>query len=451
MNQAVAKQADQVTHATRLALRPYQQDARDAFHDGLRRQILIWHRRAGKDIDSLDFAACEAAENVGTYWHLYPTHVQAKRAIWNGVDAQTGERFLERAFPSADRKSTRAQDLQIEMKNGSMWQLCGSDRYDSLVGSDVRGVSFSEWALCDPRAWDYIRPIIRANKGWVRFITTYRGRNHAHRMAKQLARNPDWYVDIRTIDDTTDIHGNRILTDEDIQAERAEGMSDALIRQEYYCDPVAAAEGSIYGRELEKLLTAGRMCPMSYDSSKPVFASWSLKWDAQYTVIFWQRVGNQSHAIGSKSFPFWSLSDCLDYVAQNYPWKYISRNILGANISSETISFFEDRNLNVDQAPETGDLVKLTREHIATTYIDNARRPWEPDDENNARLVDSLNGYCFSKNAKRSEYTMNAANTWEKHFSAAFEAFATWASGEPNQLGGWHARPSTAVHDQAVI
>lgn len=437
----------------RLLLRPYQQDARDAFHDGLRRQILIWHRRAGKDIDTLDFAAEEAAENVGTYWHLYPTHVQAKRAIWNGVDAQTGERFLERAFPSAERASTRQQDLQIEMNNGSMWQLCGSDRYDSLVGSDVRGVSFSEWALCDPRAWDYIRPIIRVNKGWVRFITTYRGRNHAYRMAKRLARNPEWYVDIRTIEDTSDCDGNRILTDADMQAEREEGMSDALIRQEYYCDPVAAAEGSVYGRELEKLLEAGRMSPIAYDSSKPVFASWSLKWDNEYTVIFWQRIGNVSNCIGSKSFKFWSLSDSLDYVANHYPWKYISRHIIGNDIPASVGDFFETRGQNIDQAPETKTLVKTAREMLATTYIDNARRPWDAqaEDENNNLLIDALNGFAFAKNAKRSEYTNTPANTWEKHFAAAFETYAIWADGEPNTLGGWYPRASTAINDQAVI
>lgn len=269
-----------------LSLRPYQQAARDKFQDGRRRQMLIWHRRAGKDIDSLDFASEQAETEVGTYWHLYPSHVQAKRAIWNGIDGKTGERFLDRAFPKENRTSTRSQDMQIEMDNGSMWQLCGSDRYDSLVGSDVRGVTFSEWALCDPRAWDYIRPIIRANGGWVRFITTYRGRNHAFKMAKKLANNPEWFVDIRTIDDTCDIDGNPILTPEDIQAERDEGMSEALIQQEYYCNPVAALPGAIYGRAFEQISEAGRTGSFIYDSSLPVVAAWSLEYADQYTVSF---------------------------------------------------------------------------------------------------------------------------------------------------------------------
>lgn len=454
MSVAVAAKTTQHLHASTWQPRPYQQDALDQFDAGKRRQELIWHRRAGKDNFGLNLADRESRSTIGTYWHLYPMHVQARRAIWNGIDNH-GVKFIDQAFGPKNggrRTATRSQDMQIEFENGSMWQLCGSDAYDRLVGSNPRGVVFSEWALCDPRAWDYIRPIIRENDGWAVFITTYRGRNHAYRMAQRLRNHPDWFVDIRTVDDTTHTDGRRILTPEDIDAERGEGMSEALIRQEYYCDPVAAAEGSIYGRELEKLLTGGRMQPISYDSTKPVFASWSLKWDAQYTVIFWQRIGNESHAIASKSFPFWSLSDCLDYVAQHYPWKYISRHIIGADVPGSTIEFFESRTLNVDQAEETKDLVKITREQIATTYIDNARRPWELEDENNTMLVDALNGYRFSKSQRTSSYTQTPANTWEKHFAVAFESFAGWTHGEPNnQLGGWHAPPSTAVNDQAVI
>jgi len=430
--------------------RPYQDVARQQFHAGIRRQVLIWHRRAGKDNYALNLAAEESENVVGTYWHLYPMHVQAKRAIWNGIDNQ-GERFIDQAFPPSRRVSTRANDMQIEFDNGSMWQLCGSDAYDRLVGSNPRGVVFSEWALCDPRAWDYIRPIIRENNGWAVFITTYRGRNHAYRMARRLRNNPNWFVDTRTIDDTTHSDGRRIITAEDIEAERAEGMSEALIQQEYYCNPVAAAEGSIYGKELEKLQAAGRATAIAHDSSKPVLASWSLNHDNEYTVIFWQRVGNESRVIGSKSFPFTALSDAFDYVAQNYPWRYIARHVVPADTPGEAIAFFEDRGFFVANAPETEVLTKATREHLATTWIDTAERPWDIGEENNAILIDALNGYRFAKSTSRDEYTGRPANSWEKHYATAFEAFAAWAGSSAETVTGWHPAPSTALRDRAVI
>lgn len=422
----------------------------DAFNAGARRLILIWHRRAGKDNFALNLAGGEMQTDIGTYWHLFPMHVQAKRAIWNGID-NDGQRFIDQAFPKELRAATRAQDMQIEYKNGSMWQLCGSDAYDRLVGANPRGVTFSEWALCDPRAWDYIRPIIRENGGWAAFITTYRGRNHAYQMAKRLARNPDWYVDIRTVDDTTHHDGRPILTPADIQAERDEGMSEALIRQEYYCDPVAARDGSIYGKALEKMLEAGRLTQIGYDSSKQVFASWSLTWDNQYTVLFWQRVGNESRVIASKAFKFESLSDCIEYVATNYPWKYVSRHVVGPETPADKVAYFEERGLNTELAPKVESIITTTRDQLATTWIDNARRPWEIEDENNVLLVDALNGYRFSRTIKKDEYNQKPANTWEKHFAVAFESFAAWNQDEPNHLGGWHKPASNDLYDRAAI
>src|SRR3546814_12862572 len=67
----------------------------------------------------------------------------------------------------------------IRFKSGSTWQLVGSDRYNSLVGAGVAGVTFSEFALANPSAWGYIRPMLEENDGWATFITTPRGRNHA--------------------------------------------------------------------------------------------------------------------------------------------------------------------------------------------------------------------------------------------------------------------------------
>lgn len=436
----------------RFTPRPYQQASRDAFHiDGKRRQVLIWHRRAGKDVDTMDFAADEALETVGTYWHLYPTHTQARRAIWNGIDAREGVKFLDRAFPLDRRKSTLKQDMTIELDNGSIWQLAGSDRFDSLVGSNPVGVSFSEWALCDPRAWDYVRPIIRENGGWVRFITTYRGKNHAYRMAKSLANNPDWYVDIRTVEDTTDVNGKRLITDADIEAERGEGMTEALIQQEYFCNPIAALPGAIYGKAVEKLISAKRLGSFGYDSSLPVMASWSLEFDAQYTVVFWQTVGSESRIVGSKSYPFEALSDCIDHVSNAFPWRYISRHIVGPKTSSDVVNIFENRRCLVDQAPDAEKEIPITRDYLASTYIDNKPRDWCIEDENNERLIDALNGYRFTPHKSGQSFSNIPIASWERYYARAVEVFAAHRQDHTAGFDGWHQAPDYAAQDARVI
>ena len=42
---------------------------------------------------------------------------------------------------------------------------------NSIVGSNPRGCVFSEYAIQDPRAYQFIRPILAANKGWALFVS----------------------------------------------------------------------------------------------------------------------------------------------------------------------------------------------------------------------------------------------------------------------------------------
>jgi len=191
------------------------------------------------------------AVDIGSYWHLLPKHSQAKRAIWNGIDHKSGRRFIDMFFPDALAKN--ATDMFIERECGSTWQLLGSDNYDRAVGSNPRGIVFSEWALCDPRAWDYFRPILRANKGWAIFISTFRGRNHMWQMYQNLLDNPDWFVSLKTVDDT------QIITLADIEKERAEGMSERLIQQEYYCKPAPPTSLGPFARVFEALEAVGNV------------------------------------------------------------------------------------------------------------------------------------------------------------------------------------------------
>jgi len=211
--------------------RPYQTRLFNRFGYGLQydRAVAVWHRRAGKDSTGLNLTAREMFKRKGTYWHLFPEHAQSRRAIWNGIDGQ-GRRIIDQFLPPPIRARTRQDEMMIELKGGSIWQMAGSDRYDSLVGSNPVGVVFSEYSLANPQAWDYIRPILRENNGWALFIYTPRGRNHGYELYSTALSLDDWYAERLTIDDTG------VLTEEDIEAERRSGMSENKIRQEYYCD-----------------------------------------------------------------------------------------------------------------------------------------------------------------------------------------------------------------------
>jgi phage terminase large subunit len=195
----------------------------------------VWHRRAGKDSVALNLTARDMFRRVGTYWHLFPEQTQARRAVWNGID-RNGRRIIDQVFPAAVRRRVSGQEMLVETLNGSIWQMAGSDNYDSLVGSNPVGVVFSEWSLANLEAWEYIRPILVENDGWALFIFTPRGRNHGYTTWLNALDADSWFCERLTVEDTG------LITSAQIDEERRAGMSEGKIRQEFHCSFEAASD-----------------------------------------------------------------------------------------------------------------------------------------------------------------------------------------------------------------
>lgn len=189
--------------------RPHQQGFAKYLAGGGKRAVAVWHRRAGKDSASLNWTAICSQQVVANYWHMLPTAVQARHVVWDNVDPRTGVRVIDQVFPKELRSRVNNTDMTIGLKNGSTWQCVGSDNFDRLVGSNPYGVVFSEYSIADPRAWDFIRPILIENGGWALFIYTPRGKNHGHELYTMAANNEDWFAELLDIDHTTRGDGPR--------------------------------------------------------------------------------------------------------------------------------------------------------------------------------------------------------------------------------------------------
>ena len=159
--------------------RPYQEPLWDHLCGGGKRAFAVWHRRAGKDDVATALSAISACTRVGNIWHCLPEYEQGRKAIWTAVNPHTGKRRIDEAFPLRSARKTLDNEMFIGFTNGSTWQIIGADRYDATVGSCPMGITYSEWALANPSAWAYHRPMLAENDGWALFITTPRGRNHA--------------------------------------------------------------------------------------------------------------------------------------------------------------------------------------------------------------------------------------------------------------------------------
>jgi len=215
--------------------RPYQVASWNAYRAGIKRQLLIWHRRAGKDEIALNKTVVAAHERIGNYWHCLPKYEQARKAIWEAVNPHTGMRRIDEAFPPALRTRTDNVGMVIELANGSIWRIVGSDNPDSLVGAPPVGIVFSEWALSNPSAWAYLAPALAENGGWADFITTPRGKNHVHAMWNMAKDNPSWFAQILTVNETGFPLDRVEEQRREYHAIYGTEVGDSLIEQEYFC------------------------------------------------------------------------------------------------------------------------------------------------------------------------------------------------------------------------
>jgi hypothetical protein len=217
--------------------RSYQLPLWQAFDAGTRRFVTVWHRRSGKDTTWLNLTIRAMYQRVGTYVHLFPQLKRGRKILWDGRN-RDGMPFLDH-FPAPLVKSKNEAEMQVELLNGSIWRIDGMEHLDSIVGSNPVGIVFSEYSQMKSAAWDLTRPILLENDGWAAFNFTPRGRNHAFELYQMALTNPDWYCSLLTVEDTRrDAPGENglpIITPTMLDAERREGMREALLLQEYYC------------------------------------------------------------------------------------------------------------------------------------------------------------------------------------------------------------------------
>lgn len=274
--------------------RPYQVPLWEYLSSGGLRAVARWHRRAGKDDVFLHHVACAAFERPGNYWYMLPEYSQARKSMWDAINSHSGKRRVDEAFPKEIRSSYHEQEMKIGL-GPSTFQLVGSDNFNSLVGSPPVGLVFSEYALSNPSAWGYLRPILLENGGWAGFNSTPRGKNHFKSLCdmaeSDMKAGGDWFYDVKTADQTG------IFTPEQLQQELIELQSEhgdeygkSLWLQEYFCSFDAAVLGSIWGDCVAKAEASGRLGVVPVDPAFPVSTAWDLGRTDDTAIWFFQAI-----------------------------------------------------------------------------------------------------------------------------------------------------------------
>ena len=262
--------------------------------NGGKRAVEVAHRRWGKDDVALHFTATEAMQRIGNYWHMLPEYSQARKVVWNAVNPKTSKRRIDEAFPEAIRTSTRKQEMAIDLKGGSTWQLVGSDNYNSLVGSPPIGIVFSEWAIANPMAWAYLSPVLEENNGWAIFPYTSRGNNHGKTMFRHAQITEGWHAEL------INAKQSPVFNDEQLNGILAEyrgifgpEIGEMLFNQEYMCSFEGAQFGAYYAKQMADARIQGRITRVPWATGVEVDTFWDLGVDDSMTIWFMQPVGRE--------------------------------------------------------------------------------------------------------------------------------------------------------------
>lgn len=378
----------------------------------------MWHRRAGKDACCLNFEAKCAFKRVAAYWHLMPTQRQARKAIWNGVNPKTGEKILDQVFPEDIRKRTRDDEMMIEFKNGAIWQLCGSDAYDSLVGSNVAGVVFSEWSLTNPRAWDYIRPILAENGGWAWFNYTPRGKNHGYDLYTMAEKNDRWFAETLTVDDTN------VISPDIIQEERDSGMSEDMIQQEYYCSFEGGVEGSYYNDLIKTARAENRICNIPLEPTVPINTFWDLGRNDTTAIWFHQQVGKEQRFIKTFERNGEGLGYYVKYLQdQGYTYgkHYLPHDVRVTELTTNTSrqDMLESLGVRplvvVDRIADINEGIQMVRNKLPLCWF---------DEEGCADGLRAMEHYHKEFDEKRQTFRSYPVHDWSSNYADAFRQFA---------------------------
>ena len=273
----------------------------------------------------------------GNYWHLFPKQTQARKAIWNGINSD-GQSILDQVFPEPVRARTSSQEMMIELKNGSTWQLAGSDNYDSLVGANPVGVVFSEWSLCDPNAWAYIRPMLAENGGWAVFIYTPRGKNHGFTLYNMAKKADEWFCQNLTVNDTKRADGSPVISPEAIETERAEGMEEALIQQEFFGSFEAQIPGAYFADQLQQAKDQNRVGRIPIEPSLQVHTAWDLGISDSMSIWFFQAMGKEIRLVDYYESNGKGMEHYIQYLTQ---WADRNGVIYGQHLAPHDIEVRE--------------------------------------------------------------------------------------------------------------
>lgn len=175
---------------------------------------------------------------------------------------------VKRQFKIGSIRSSTLKKLQ---------EIKPCDYIQSLLNLDYRFDKIVSIESDESEVVDFVIPETHSftSNGFISHNTP-RGLSHGWELYERNLNNPDWFVQKLDITQTRDNDGKPIITEDQIEARRREGMPEELIRQEFYVDFDVALAGAIFSKEIDSAQKDGRIKNFPIDSDLPVYTAWDI-------------------------------------------------------------------------------------------------------------------------------------------------------------------------------
>jgi hypothetical protein len=429
----------------------YQMEAFQAFDKGKKKLLLVWARRAGKDLFCWNLLVREAFKTTGVYYYFFPTYEQARKAVWENID-NDGRKMLDYIPGISDKtpnsyvKRISNQSMVVELANGSIIRLVAADQVEeSIVGTNPRLAIFSEFSLQDPMGLKLMLPVFAINKGSYIINGTPRGQNHFYKLYKTAIESPEWFVSYLPIDKLN------LYTKEELDAMaesfRVGGMTDDEIKQEMYCSWSAGNRGAYYADLIEKAQDDGRLGEFVEDTTCYVDTFWDLGIGDDTTIWFKQIQKNKIVFIDFYSTNGQSISHYVDilkskgykYRTHFIPWDGNQRKDTGSKITT-TSELLRDQ---LRQAGLEDDVVVAPRAPVqqGINLIRQRFSLYHFNEVTCKQGLDALIAYHRKWDAYNGVYSAHPVHDWSSHAADALRTEAVCENLTSDYFNTGHKAP----------
>ena len=433
--------------------RPYQKEVFDAYNDGVKRILLVWSRRAGKDKVLMNIWAKRGLQRIGNMYYVFPEYNQWRKIFRDGID-NDWFRNLDH-FPDVVcklwpwGKKGDSQKMKIDLINGSSLQVVGTDKnINSLMGTNPMHLIMSEYSIQNPLWWKLLSPIVDQNNGTAHFCYTPRGKNHGWRLLQYAKDHPEeWFVSIKKAYELYDNNGNRIITDEQLEKIREQYVADgdlALFEQEYLCSFEWDIKGAYYGEQLRQAEKEWRVCTVPYEPNLRTYTFRDLGMDDTTAIRFVQILGKEARLIDY----YENNGQGLDHYAQilrekgyNYTMHYFPHdgNVRELATGISRLEYMQKiwiKNIEALQVKGVQDGIDAVRRVLKYCWFDIKTESG----------IDALKSYHKEYNDKLGKYNDKPQHDWTSHAADSFRYFAQKYEELVKIQGGW---PSVITVDRS--